>query len=100
MIEETKLDMTGWPEELAEDRKIDLTQLDLCATEQADLFCKWAERSAVAHSDLDDLEFQADTVEQNLQMKVRTTPENYNITNPTEARFKCAVQCHSKYLDQ
>ena len=99
MIERTSIDATGWSEELARDRKIISTALDCAALEQAELFCKWAERAAVAASDEADLKVQMDRVENELQVKVRANLVKFGLKadSPIPA-IKAKVETLKRYI--
>lgn len=87
-------------QELERDRQIDPSQLDVACVCQADVFYKWAERFVQAKAAAEDMEFALDVYEAKLQMKVRSNPEEFGVSNVTEAAVKAAAKCYSKYIDR
>ena len=85
--------------ELKQDRKIDPSQLDVEAAQQADLFFKWAERSVEARAEVDRKKLKLETVEARLQMNCRSHPEDFDLAHVTEKAIGAAVLASEKYAE-
>lgn len=83
--------------EFAQDINIDPNQLDVECLRQAEVFFKWAERSAAARASSDYAKTNVDVVEAELHMQCRKKPEGFGLGKSTEAAIKAAVTAHQKY---
>lgn len=86
-------------DELQQDRLIDPNELDIEAVQQADLYCKWAERLALAKNMEEELEFELGFLEAKLQMACRKDPDSFGVVKDAETAIKSAVRCHPKYVE-
>ncbi len=85
-------------DELASDREIDPSQLDVECIRQADTFYKWAERYIKADATADEMKSELSALEARLQIDARNNPDAFGILNVTEAAIKAAVLSSNKYV--
>ena len=85
--------------EFESDIKIDPSQLDVEAVNQADLFFKWAERSVEAKEHLDRMKFKLEVYEAKLVIEVRDDPGKYRIEKATIDSVAAAVKKSPKYVE-
>lgn len=85
-------------DELADDRQLDPEELDINALAQADLYGKWAERSAIAKALEERLEWEVEKKEAELQGRIRKYPAQFGLESSTEAAVKAAVRVHKEYI--
>lgn len=86
--------------EFEQDRKLDPSQLDVEAVQQADLFFKWAERAITARSDAERLELVLEVTEARIQAEIRKDPESFKLEGRvTEAGVAAAVKQSARYIE-
>lgn len=84
--------------EFQQDKSIDPNQLDIECVRQAEIFHKWADRSARATAVVERTKFKRDVVEAQMEIAVRKDPQAYDILKPTEGAIKAIVHVSNKYL--
>jgi arginine utilization protein RocB len=80
------------------DLAIDPASLDVEAIRQAELFFKWAEKSATAKAEVDRLKLKMDTTESKLDARARRDPEAFGISKSTEGAISAAIKAHPDYI--
>ena len=82
----------------AKHRKIDPSQLDIEAVQQAELFFKYAEQAVKAKSKAEKLKFKLEVTEANLSLDCRANPEDFGLVKPTENAIASAIKSNDKYI--
>lgn len=80
------------------DRKIDPSQLDVEACQQADLFFKYAESYVKARAAVDLARMRLDVTEAGLAISCRESPEDFGLIKVSEGGIDNAVKSHHKYI--
>lgn len=83
--------------EFDQDHRIDPLQLDVEATQQPELFFKWAERAVEARATMDRAKLRLETIEALCALDVRNNPAAYGLAKTTEGGIKASVKTEPKY---
>lgn len=84
--------------EFERDHKIDPNQLDVEATQQPELFFKWAEQAAKARGRMDHSKFQLEIIEASLYLQAVKDPDSFDLPKTTEGALKAAIKTHHEYI--
>lgn len=86
-------------DELKIDRRLDPEALDVDCVCQAELYSKWAMRHVRAKARADNLKWDMERLESQLQLQARKCPGDFGLEKDTEAAIKAAVKCSKEYGD-
>ncbi len=85
--------------DFVKDLQIDPEQLDVACIEQADLYFRYAEQSVEARANYEDLKFELEVLTAKLSGEIRTDPDRFGLSKPTEGAISAVLTCHPKYQE-
>lgn len=85
--------------EFKQDLKIDIENLDVEATVQAELYFKWASLAREAREEMDMAKLNLEITEAKLSKKVREKPAEFGVRKVTEGSISIAVKTHPDYAE-